>query len=112
MNVDVLIVGLPPAGGCPSGKTWRAAAEFVGSRLVERFGPAVRFEYVDLFTPAMAVHPNVEALVAAGTLAPIVLIDGETQSSGGKLHVSAIERAVAERLAAVPVVPATEELIS
>jgi hypothetical protein len=42
---------------------------------------------------------------------PIVLIDGVLHSSGGKLHLSAIERAVAERLAA-PVVASGKELVS
>jgi hypothetical protein len=113
MSCDVLIVGLPPAAGCPSTKTWRAAAEFVHSRLVERFGAAVRFEYVDLFGPDSARHPEIEQLVAGGANPPLVLIDGVAQFSGGKLNVSAIERAVAAVLGARALVPSlTEELIS
>jgi hypothetical protein len=42
---------------------------------------------------------------------PIVLIDGALHSSGGKLHLSDIERAVAERLAA-PVGASGKELVS
>ena len=110
MTCDVLIVGLPPFAGCASTKTWRAAAELVHSRLADRFGPAVRFEYIDLFSPEMAHHPEVEALVADGAALPLVLINGVARFSGGKLNVSAIERAVAETLSAgVPVPSLLEE---
>jgi hypothetical protein len=110
MSCSVLIVGLPPFAGCPSPKTWRAAAELVHSRLADRFGPAVRFEYIDLFSPEMAHHPQVEALVAAGSIPPLVLIDGAARFAGGKLHISAIERAVAETLSTgVPVPSLMEE---
>ena len=112
MSCSVLVVGVAPYEGCSSTKTWRAAADLVQSRLADRFGEAVGFEYIDLFSPEMAHHPEIEALIEAGARAPLVLIDEEMQSFGGKLHVSAIERVVAERLAAVPVVPSTEELVS
>ena len=112
MSCDVLIVGLPPAAGCPSTETWRAAAESVHSRLVARFGSAVRFEYVDLFSPEMAPHAEVEALVAEGAALPIVVIDGVARFTGGKLHVSAIEREVAERLATSQPVSSVKERVS
>ncbi len=99
MTCSVLIVGLPPAAGCASGKTWRAAAAFVHQRLEQRFGDRVAFEYAELFSPDMALHPDVEADIAAGLAdLPIVVIDGVRRFSGGKLNVSAIERAVAEAL--------------
>lgn len=100
MTVDVLVVGVAPYAGCSSGNTWRAAAQMVEARLATRFGPAVRFEYVDLFSPEMVRRPEIEAFVAQGAVPPIVLIDGALQFSGGKLRTSAIEHAVAERLAA------------
>ena len=110
MTCDVLIVGLPPFAGCASTKTWRAAAELVHSRLADRFGAAVRFEYIDLFGPEMAHHPEVETLVASGSAPPLVLINGVARFSGGKLNVSAIERAVAVTLATgVPVPSPLEE---
>jgi hypothetical protein len=112
MTCRVVIAGLPPAAGCPDGKTWRSAAGFVRSRLAGRFGSAVSFEYLDLFSPEMASHPEIEALIEAGARAPLVLIDEEMQSFGGKLHVSAIERAVAQRLAATSGALPTEELVS
>jgi hypothetical protein len=72
---------------------------------------AVRFEYVDLFSPEMAPHAEIEALVADGAALPIVAIDGVARFIGGKLHLSAIEREVAERLAtALPVSPAKERV--
>ena len=112
MSCDVLIVGLPPAAGCPSTETWRAAAEFVQSRLAGRFGSAARFEYVDLFSPEMGSHAEIEALVAEGAALPIVVIDGVARFTGGKLHASAIEREVAERLATAAPVSLVEERAS
>lgn len=96
---------------CAPEKTWRAAASLLERQLHERFGPAVTVEFVELFTPDFDRHPEIEALVAGGAAPPIVLIDGALHSSGGKLHLSAIERAVAQRLA-VPVGASGKELIS
>ena len=111
MTCDVLIVGLPSTAGCPSTETWRAAAESVHSRLARRFGSEVRFEYVDLFSPEMALHAEIETLVADGAALPIVVIDGVARFVGGKLHAAAIEREVAERLApSLPVSPAKERV--
>ena len=99
MTCRVLVVGMPSPGACDPGKTWQAAASFVEHRLVERFGSAVNVDYVELFTPDMARYPEVEAAVASGeALPPIVLLDGVRRFAGGKLNVSAVERAVAEAL--------------
>jgi hypothetical protein len=85
----------------------------VHSRLAERFGSSVRFEYVDLFSPEIARHPEVEALLADGSIPPLVLINNAARFAGGKLQISAIERAVAETLSGgVPVPVATEEPVS
>jgi hypothetical protein len=77
-----------------------------------RFGSEVRFEYVDLFSPEMVEHADIEALVANGAALPIVAIDGDARFTGGKLHASAIEREVAERLATAVPVSATKERVS
>ena len=99
MTCSVLVVGMPSPPGCASTKTWGAAAAFVAQRLTGRFGPAVAFEYAELFGPDMARHPDFEAEIAAGeVIPPIVVIDGVRRLAGGKLNVSAIERAVAETL--------------
>src|ERR1035441_3550325 len=58
MTCSVLVVGMPSPAGCASTKTWKAAAAFVEQRLTERFGPAVAFEYAELFSPDMARHPD------------------------------------------------------
>ncbi len=99
MTCSVLVVGMPSPAGCASTKTWKATASLVEHRLAERFGQAVVFEYAELFGPGMARHPDVEAEIAAGeAVPPIVIIDGVRRFAGGKLHISAIERAVAEAL--------------
>lgn len=99
MTCAVVVVGMPSPGACDPGKTWRAAASYVERRLVERFGDAVAFEYVELFTPDMTRYPEVEADIASGeALPPIVIVDRVRRFAGGKLNVSAIERAVSEAL--------------
>jgi hypothetical protein len=111
VTCSVLVVGTPSPAACASTKTWRAAAALVARRLAERFGPAVTVEYAELFGPDMTRHPDVEAEIAAGeAVPPIVVIDGVRRFTGGKLNVSAIERAVAEALGAgVPVPPPVKE---
>jgi hypothetical protein len=111
VTCSVLVVGMPSPAGCASTKTWGAAAAFVARRLAERFGPAVTVEYAELFGPDMTRHPDVEAEIADGeAVPPIVVIDGVRRFAGGKLNVSAIERAVAEALGAgVPVPPPVKE---
>lgn len=97
MSCHVLIVAVPSSAGCAPDKTWRAAAELVSRRLAARFGDAVTVEYAELFSPDMARHPEVEAWILSGEATPpIIVIDGVRRFSGGKLMVSAIERAVAE----------------
>ena len=97
MTCSVLIVGVPSGADCAADRTWRATAAFVARRLVARFGPAVEVEYAELFSPDMSRHPDIEAQIAAGeAVPPIVVIDGVRRFTGGKLNVSAIERAVAE----------------
>ena len=58
--------------------------------------------YVDLISPGLGGYPDVEARIAAdGLVPPVVVVDGAVLSSGGKLNVSAIERAVAAALEGV-----------
>jgi disulfide oxidoreductase YuzD len=102
MTCSVLIVGLPSAATCPPEKTWRAAGAFVTQRLHARFGDEVAVEYLDLFSPEMGRHADVEARIAVdGLVPPVVVVDGAVLSTGGKLNVSAIERAVAASLEGV-----------
>jgi hypothetical protein len=99
MTCSVLIVGLPSAAACPPEKTWRSAAGFVAQRLHARFGASVDVDCVDLFSPEMSGYPDVEACLATDSLMPpVVVVDGTVLCAGGKLNVSAIERAVAAAL--------------
>ncbi len=83
----VQIVGSPVA--CAEGvkDTWREVAEWAGKQLAGRFGDAVRVEYVDLFDPACPPIPP-------GAQLPLVLMNGEVVSSGGKISVPAIRRRI------------------
>jgi disulfide oxidoreductase YuzD len=88
--VDVVIVGASIA--CSDGvkDTWRELAAWVTAQLERRFGDQVRVAYHDLFDPACPPLPPDATL-------PVVLVDGEVLSSGGKLSVPLIRRAVEAR---------------
>ena len=95
MTCSVLVVGMPSPAGCASTKTWKAAASLVEQRLSARFGPAVVFEYAELFGPDMAHHSDVEEEIGAGGAVPPVKRRIPSMTTiGGKLNISAIERAV------------------
>ncbi len=83
--VVVQIVGAPVA--CEGGvkDTWRKVAVWAAGQLVNRFGERVRVDYFDLFDPACpALPPNVEL--------PLVLVNSELLTSGGKISVPAIRK--------------------
>jgi len=90
----VQIVGSPVARAEGVKDTWREVAEWAGKQLAGRFGDAVRVEYVDLFDPACPPIPP-------GAQLPLVFVNGEILSSGGKISVPAIRR----RLEALGVAP-------
>jgi hypothetical protein len=81
----VQIIGVPVA--CPEGTKdrWRDVARWVADQLKTRFGDAVGVEYFDLFDPACPAFPE-------GSQIPVVLIDGELLSSGGKISLPAIRK--------------------
>ena len=81
----VQIIGAPVA--CREGvrDSWRDAAQWVASQLANRFGDAVRVEYFDLFDPACPPF-------SPGSQLPVVMVNGEIVSSGGKLSVPLIRR--------------------
>lgn len=83
--VVVQIVGAPVA--CAGGvkDTWREVAALAGDQLGRRFGETVQVEYFDLFDPACPPVPP-------GSQLPLVLINGEIFSSGGKVSVPAIRK--------------------
>ncbi len=81
----VQIVGAPVA--CADGvkDTWREVATWAAGQLVARFGSSVRVDYFDLFDPACPPLPD-------GAQLPLVLVNGQVVSSGGKVSVPAIRR--------------------
>jgi hypothetical protein len=89
----VQIIGAPVA--CADGvkETWREIATLTGDQLRRRFGEAARVEYFDLFDPACPPLPP-------GGQLPLVLINGELFSSGGKISMPAIRKQL-ERIGAV-----------
>jgi len=93
----VRIIGVPSR--CPTGlEPWRAIAGWVQKQLTARFGDQVVVEYYDLFSPEMDRFPEMLALVQrGGGGVPLVLIGEEILSSGGKVSVPAIRRALEAR---------------
>lgn len=85
--VNVQIVGAPIA--CKEGvkDSWREVAEWAAGQLKTRFGETVEVRYYDLFDAECPPIP-------AGTQLPLVLVDGEVLSSGGKISVPAIRKRV------------------
>jgi hypothetical protein len=85
--VVVQIVGAPVACITGTKDTWRQVAAWVGDQLRGRFGTAVEVQYFDLFDPTCPALPP-------GAQLPLVLINGEVLSSGGKIAIPAIRRRV------------------
>lgn len=89
-TVRVEIVGAPVACVTDVKDTWRELSEYVADQLMHRFDDAVQVDYYDLFDPACPPLPPDAEL-------PLVLVNGEVLSNGGKLSMPLIRRAV-ERL--------------
>jgi hypothetical protein len=85
--VAIQIIGAPVA--CTAGikDTWRELTAWVASQLRGHFGDAVRVDYYDLFDPACPPLPP-------GAQLPLVLVNSEVLSSGGKISIPAIRRRV------------------
>ena len=83
----VQIIGAPIA--CAEGvkDTWRDVAKHAADQLTARFGDSVRVQYFDLFSPDCPTLP-------AGAQLPLVIIEGEVLSSGGKISVPAIRKRI------------------
>ena len=67
------------------GDAWRATAAWAAAQLARQFGDAVRVEYFDLFDPACPPLPE-------GSQLPLVTVNDEVLSSGGKISLPAIRR--------------------
>jgi hypothetical protein len=83
----VEIVGAPVACGEGVKDTWRDTAKHAADQLRTRFGDSVQVQYFDLFDPTCPSLPT-------GVQLPLVLIEGEVLSSGGKISVPAIRQRV------------------
>lgn len=79
------IIGTPIA--CEAGvkETWRELAQWMAGQLKGRFGTAVIVRYFDL------VDPDCPPLPADAQL-PLVIINGQVLSNGGKLSLPLIRR--------------------
>jgi len=82
---SVHIIGAPVA--CAKGvkDTWRDVTKHAADQLIARFGDSVRVQYFDLFDPDCPTLPD-------GAQLPLVIIEGEVLSSGGKISVPAIRK--------------------
>ena len=79
------IIGAPVA--CADGvkDTWREMAGWLAGKLRARYGTAVSITYYDLFDPDCPPLPP-------DTQLPLVLVNGELLTSGGKLSMPVIRR--------------------
>jgi disulfide oxidoreductase YuzD len=85
--VLVQIIGAPIA--CKEGvkDSWREVAAWAAGQLRARFSDEVQVKYIDLFDADCPPMP-------ANAQLPLVMIDGEMISSGGKISVPVIRRKI------------------
>lgn len=83
----VEIIGAPVA--CQDGikETWREITEWAAGQLKLRFGSRVIVQYYDLFDPQCPAIPP-------GSQLPVVLIDKNVISSGGKISIPLIRKTI------------------
>lgn len=95
MSAPVLVQIIAAPIACKDGvkDSWREVAHWAAGQLKARFGEAVQVRYYDLFDADCPPMP-------AGAQLPLVLVAGETVSSGGKISVRQIRRTIEAALAA------------
>ena len=83
----VQIIGAPIA--CKEGvkDSWREVANWAAGQLKVRFGESVQVKYYDLFDANCPPIPK-------NTQLPLVLVNAEVLSSGGKISVPAIRKRI------------------
>jgi disulfide oxidoreductase YuzD len=93
MNLTVLvqIIGAPIACAHGVKDTWRDVAHWVEGQLKARFGDDVEVNYYDLFDTNCPSMP-------AGAQLPLVLVNGEMLSNGGKIAIPVIRRKIEAEL--------------
>jgi disulfide oxidoreductase YuzD len=85
--ISVQIVGAQVACAKGTKDSWRDVAAWVSGKLKVYFGDGVKVKYYDLFDPACPPIP-VDAQL------PLVIVEGEVLSSGGRISVPAIQRKI------------------
>jgi len=87
MTILVQIIGAPIA--CKEGvkDSWRDVAKWAIGQLKGHFGEAVDAHYFDLFDADCPPMP-------AGAQLPLVMVNGEVVSSGGKISVPTLRRKI------------------
>lgn len=93
--VLIQIIGAPIA--CAEGvkDTWRDVAHWAAGQLKAKFGEAVEVRYYDLFDADCPSMP-------ANSQLPLVMVNGEVISSGGKISVPLIRRKIETIVEQVP----------
>ena len=86
-TIIVQIIGAPIACKESVKDSWRDVAKWAIGQLKGHFGEAVGARYFDLFDADCPPMP-------ANAQLPLVLINGEVVSSGGKISVPAIRRKI------------------
>jgi len=86
-TITVQIIGAPIA--CKDGvkDSWRNVAKWAMDQVKGHFGEAVEARYFDLFDADCPSMPNDAQL-------PLVLVNNEVLSSGGKISIPAIRRKI------------------
>ncbi len=81
----IQIIGAPVVCAGEVKDTWRDLAKWIAGKLRMRYGTAVTTTYYDLFDPnCPPLPPDIQL--------PLVLVNGQVFSSGGKLSMPAIRR--------------------
>lgn len=83
--VLVQIVGAPVACAEGTKDSWREVSNWVAGKLRVRFGDRVQVKYYNLFDVDCPPMPTEAQL-------PLVLIEGEALSSGGKISMSLLRK--------------------
>lgn len=88
----VRIFGVPVAG-CKPGKSWQDAANFAKKLLTSKFGDQIKVEYIEFLPSKWKDFPEViESINKGKAKIPIITVNGEAISTGGKINISQIEK--------------------
>lgn len=91
---SVVRIFTAPEASCGAGMTWAAAVGFIRERLNRRFTGRVAVEQVEIFSQRSFEFPTVLEAIQRGAALPIVQVEREIVSQGGKLSESRIARAI------------------